>query len=77
MFHAITQVPQKQVLPSWKCTTISLEFIDNLGHLEKNILQFRIMSVVYVLFAEMHCVFNVIDQAEIPEIHILDSGRMR
>ena len=77
MFHAITQVPQKQVLPSWKCKTISLEFIDNLGHLEKNILQFRIMSVVYVLFVEMHCVFNVIDQAEIPEIHILDLGRMR
>ena len=31
----------------------------------------------FCMCAETHCVFNVIDQAKIPEIHILDSGRMR
>lgn len=39
IFHVITQVPQKRVLPSWKYQRqlVSLEFIDNLGHLEKKI----------------------------------------
>lgn len=69
MFHAITQVPQKQVLPSWKCKTIKL-VQNSFGAPGKeyitiqNDMSMCVCACAYVhalMYAEMHYVFNIID----------------